>query len=262
MLLGTLKAFECRIPSIIEEIIVVVPSSQHFALSLLEALDTCFITTVIDESSLLNGMLRASWDKYALQMAIKLLVAQRIMTNYYITLDADVVVVGPLNVKQLLPKGKAMFVAESQSVHPHWWFGSAITLGLELDSFSHSTFGVTPALLSTFGAQVATASLQDRFQETDWQDVWLESWNGGTLWSEYSLYRLALDVRGLFTKVHALSTSGVLCHAVWYEHELPWDPDPAFQDPSCVFSLVQSTTHARPSVIAAAVSNQLRARDT
>mmetsp|Transcript_7754 Transcript_7754/g.24395 ORF Transcript_7754/g.24395 Transcript_7754/m.24395 type:complete len:335 (-) Transcript_7754:590-1594(-) len=174
LLLGTLKEFECRETSIIREVLVVVPDSQAFALGVLESSNVCPEISIICESLLFDGILRASWNKYAVQMAIKLLVASHVVTNFYITLDADVIVVGRLLAEQLLPRGKAMFVAEPRSVHPHWWLGSSMILGLDTRSFENSTFGVTPAVLSTFGAQAATASLNDRFKEVDWQHVWLE----------------------------------------------------------------------------------------
>mmetsp|Transcript_26119 Transcript_26119/g.80368 ORF Transcript_26119/g.80368 Transcript_26119/m.80368 type:complete len:105 (-) Transcript_26119:286-600(-) len=85
----------------------------------------------------------------------------------------------------------------------------------------------------------------------------IRSWHGGTWWSEYSLYRLALDAHGLFAKLHALPTSNVLCRAIWFKGQLPWDSVTAFQDPSCVFSLVQSTTGISPSAVATGVSHQL-----
>lgn len=240
--------------------IVVVPDAHAFALGLFEVLDTCFATSLINESALFDGLLRPGWNKYALQMAIKLLIAQHVTTNYYITLDADVVLVGSIDVHKILPGGKAMYVAEPQSVHPHWWVGSTVVLGLEAASYSNSTFGVTPAVLSTFGAQVAAASVRDRSKQLDWQHFWLKSWGVGIWWSEYSLYRLALDTHGLFDELHALPKSNVLCHAVWYEGQLPWDSAAAYDSADCVFSLVQSTTHADPSVIACSVSRELSLR--
>ena len=48
-----------------------------------------------------------------------------------------------------------------------------MTLGLKNDSFADSMFGVTPAVLSTFGAQVTTASVSNQFRDTDWQRAWL-----------------------------------------------------------------------------------------
>ena len=76
-------------------------------------------------------------------------------------------------------------------------------------------------------------------------------------WSDYSLYRLALDARGMFTNLHALSTSSVFCNAIWFQHQLPWDSNAAFHNLHCCFSLVQSTTDICPSAIAAGVSKQL-----
>jgi len=257
VLLGTIIAHECHEYSIIKEMIVVVPDSHAFALRLLAMLEICFEIIVINESTLFDGMIQESWNRYALQMAIKLLVARYVRTSYYITLDADVLVVGGLDVGLLLPGGKAMFIPEPRSVHPHWWLGSIMTLGLKNDSFADSMFGVTPAVLSTFGAQVTTASVSNQFRDTDWQRAWLASWKTGMWWSEYSLYRLALDARGMFTNLHALSTSSVICNAIWFQHQLPWDSNAAFHNLHCCFSLVQSTTDICPSAIAAGVSKQL-----
>ena len=88
--------------------IVVVPDSHAFALRLLAMLEICFEIIVINESTLFDGMIQESWNRYALQMAIKLLVARYVRSSYYITLDADVLVVGGLDVGLLLPGGKAM----------------------------------------------------------------------------------------------------------------------------------------------------------
>jgi len=66
------------------------------------------------------------------------------------------------------------FIAEPRSVHPHWWIGSTGVLGLENGTYADAMFGVTPAVLSTFGARVTTASIKDRIVDTDWYMVWLE----------------------------------------------------------------------------------------
>jgi len=90
---------------------VVVPDSHAFALQLLDMPDTCFPVSLINESSLFDGIVYKSWNKYALQMAIKLIVACHVMTTFYITLDADVILVGSLDATYLLPSGKAMLAA-------------------------------------------------------------------------------------------------------------------------------------------------------
>ena len=89
---------------------------------------------------------------------------------------------------------------EHRGVHPHWWRGSADILGLTEDDYPNAAFGVTPAVLSTIGSVITTSLIRDVFEDDDWQQRWLGSWSNGTWWSEYTLYRLALDIRGLFDK--------------------------------------------------------------
>ncbi len=84
-----------------------VPDAHVFALEILESSNIYPSITLVAESSLFDGVVEDTWHNYALQMALKLLVARHVTTEHYITLDADVVVVGNLSVSQLLPGGKA-----------------------------------------------------------------------------------------------------------------------------------------------------------
>ena len=81
------------------------PDTQAFALAVLEASHTCPPTSVINESSLFNGIVKQTWHTYALQMAVKLLVAQRVTTNYYVTVDADILLVGTFDAALFFPGG-------------------------------------------------------------------------------------------------------------------------------------------------------------
>ena len=83
------------------------PDAHAFAFRVLETSDGFPRISVIEESSLFDGVIKPSWHKYALQMALKLLVAQRVTTKYFITLDADIIFAGILNIDRLLPDGKA-----------------------------------------------------------------------------------------------------------------------------------------------------------
>jgi len=192
--------------------------------------------------------------KYALQMALKLLVARIVRTDYYVTLDADVIATGPVCAEALLPGGRAAYAAEPRSVHPHWWDGSAALLGLEPRAFPDARFGVTPAVLSTAGALTAVASVRQRLEEAD---AWLASWRAGSWWSEYTIYRLALDAHRLFDHLHALPPAPLLCYAVWFPDQLPWNGTAAFLEDDCVFSLVQSSVGAPVSAVAAEVAAEL-----
>jgi len=253
LLVGTLQAHSTPNHQSIQELLVVVPDTQAFALDVLEAPHTCPPISVINESSLFNGIVKQTWHAYALQMAVKLLVAQRVTTNYYVTVDADILLVGTFDAALFFPGGRGIFVEEPRGVHPHWWRGSAAILGLTEDAYPNAAFGVTPAVLSTIGSVITTSLIRDVFKDDDWQQRWLKSWDDGTWWSEYTLYRLALDIRGLFDKIHVASGSETFCNPVWYHGDLPWDAAGAFHNENCVFSLVQSTTQLAPSLVAASI---------
>lgn len=253
LLVGTLQAHSSPTHQSIQELLVVVPDTQAFALAVLEASHTCPPTSVINESSLFNGIVKQTWHTYALQMAVKLLVAQRVTTNYYVTVDADILLVGTFDAALFFPGGRGTFVEEHRGVHPHWWRGSAAILGLTDDDYPNAAFGVTPAVLSTIGSVITTSLIRDVFEDDDWQQRWLGSWSNGTWWSEYTLYRLALDIRGLFDNIHVASESETFCNPVWYHGDLPWDAVGAFRNKKCVFSLVQSTTQLAPSLVAASI---------
>ena len=67
-----------------------VPDSHSFAFHVLASSDAYPRASIIEESSLFDGIIKPTWHKYALQMALKLLVARYVTTKYYVTLDADV----------------------------------------------------------------------------------------------------------------------------------------------------------------------------
>ena len=52
-------------------------------------------------------------------------------------------------------------------------------IGLPEDAFPAAMFGVTPAVLSTAGALIATTSIKNRFSNADWQRLWLEFFTTG-----------------------------------------------------------------------------------
>jgi len=216
-------------------------------------------TRHVAESTLFQGAVDPTWPKYALQMAIKLVVSRAVKTDFYVTLDADVVATAHLDAARLLPLGRSLYVAEPRSVHPHWWDGSASVLGLGAGALSGAAFGVTPALLSTAGARVVLGSLERRLGP-NWEGDLLSGWRDGRWWSEYTLYRLALDERRLFDHLHAPEAAAYCCHPVWHDGDLPWDASAAFSTPGCVFSVVQSTTSVRPSRVAGQVHDELERR--
>jgi hypothetical protein len=191
----------------IHRLLVVVPDAEaeHLCIALSGfAKKLAFPVEVLAESNLLPP---GEYYPYAAQMAIKLLVARVIATPFYITLDADVVLLRDFNVSELLrpistsDPGKegvfrGVYIPESRyAFHPDWWAGSEAFLGLAL-SRNHETqgFGVTPAVLSTFGAlQVVERVREALGSPEDFVLRWLSAFGRGSLWSEYTLYRVVLD---------------------------------------------------------------------
>lgn len=196
---------EADAASHIDRLLVVVPDAEaeHICTALSGfAARLNFPVQVIAESKLLPP---GDYYPYAAQMAIKLLVARLVSTPFYVTLDADVVLLRDFNVSELVKPGagadssllRGLFTPESRyAFHPDWWAASEAFLGLPLSS-NHNTqgFGVTPAVLSTFGALQVAERVREALgsPNDDFVLRWLESFGRGAVWSEYTLYRVVLD---------------------------------------------------------------------
>jgi Family of unknown function (DUF6492) len=121
---------------------------------------------------------------YAVQMAIKLLASYHVHTTFYLTLDADIVVLQPIRLDNLvfaseanrqdgdssssnqlkaniLYTKQAIYHYEARTLyHPEWWDGSEIFLNVTMSSTQTSQgFGVTPSILSTFGSMLTLSHL-------------------------------------------------------------------------------------------------------
>lgn len=346
-------------PSCVHELLVLCPDTQahdiaaelgDFYKGLGKEQD--FPIRVVGENTLFaRGGIPASADKYGLQMALKLLVAKVVQTPFYLTLDADLVLLKPeLLSSVLLATGgkRAVFEDEGRDVHPEWWMGSAALLGLAgdqkdvMDSSEKAGFGVTPSALSTFGARLTvrevllrvsecfpmnaptqrtpqggTASSDLALLEEVWLTHFLRPYGGdqterkavvidaggssssstdeGTggqclpegqvvLWSEYTLYRLALGHKHVFHGLHSAALHpwqaeaaargepsqqdppvgggeggaspalppALHCFDVWYQGDLPWKANLALGSHTrCLFSVIQSSSDADPAFIEA-----------
>ena len=274
-----------------------------------------FPLRIVEESLLFGGgPIPSEVDKYGLQMAVKLLAANLVQTSFYMTLDADCVLLKPDLLHSVLHAGgrKALFEDEPRAVHPLWWEGSAALLGktpgtAALDNRPQGGFGVTPSVLSRMGAQVTIRDVLRRMvhcfpgqaEPPLW--LWLISfsrshvppsdvvdpcWRPGerVIWSEYTLYRIALDSHAMFFALHlpaaqprpsednytsatvvgeegqataaieavrdSFRVPALHCYDVWYNKDLPWKAKAALSpNTPCLFSVVQSSSQVQPGVI-------------
>jgi hypothetical protein len=220
------------IPSqIIYEFRIITPDNQR---SILEdslskfSQKLSFPTHFIAESSLFTRK-PETWKQfpYATQMAIKLLVAKTVKTSFYMTLDADHILLHSLPFHHLFIQQsdhptKAVYHSEDYSVHEQWWEGSKKLLNLSIPlNNDNLQFGVTPAVLNTWGSLITLSLIEssvkkriipfngcddsndledacsnsEQLMKEKIEELWLESLGvDGQLWTEYTLYRIALEV--------------------------------------------------------------------
>jgi hypothetical protein len=200
-----------RYEEAVYEMIIFVPPA-HFSIlnATLNSLASklLFPVRILNESILFFPSYLDSVYPYGLQMAIKLLASFYVETSFYITLDADVILLRPLSYSNMIKANKALFQHESRSVHDTWWKGSSDLLGVSditLANHSQDGFGVTPAILSTYGSMLTILSIYDAIklhlkthnnelianlssyqaEREIIQRVWLESFGrNGVIWSE------------------------------------------------------------------------------
>lgn len=163
----------------IEELIVVVPDKQWDIISL--ALQSfysilAFPCRTIQESSVYYNISKAMqpWLKestskihnYVIQMSIKLLIASIVRTRQYITLDADVVLLNRFTMKDLVDiHGRAVYHNENRhSFHPDWYEASESYLDIRSDRPESQGFGVTPAVLSSYGSLLTISLILGKYE--------------------------------------------------------------------------------------------------
>ena len=248
----------------IEEFIIVVPDKEYddIADTLLPLLYTSLLrelsynVIVVKESLLFHHdsyyqVRLGNAFTYAIQMAVKLLAAKIVQTKYYLVLDSDLILLRPLIVSELVVHGShAIYHHESRSVHTDWWTQSEKFLNLTENVDYNSRlvkeqqgFGVTPALLHTFGASLVLSDINNRNNSAEAETHWLTCFGKDCVWSEYTLYRLVLDKYDLFHRFHIRDDSLPLyCNCIWEASDLPFDASAALSS-NCLFSVVQSTSN-------------------
>lgn len=87
------------LPKTVSAMILLVPDSDYPAFSLITKFALDFPVTVIAEADMFPPEVPSqSSNGYARQMLLKLLVAHHVKTEFYLTLDADLLLKRPMNV--------------------------------------------------------------------------------------------------------------------------------------------------------------------
>ncbi len=178
---------------LVHELLVITPGENLAECRTALAGDAALPVRVIDEGLICPSIANSrGWYK---QQALKLAVAGHIHTDWYLTLDADVLCTRPVTEDFLFHEGKAIWQKEPAEYHRKWWDGSRQVLGGDLDiADEQPVIGVTPALLHAPSVLGLIAFLTQKYPDKDWAVALLDMHQ--LRWSEYSLYWVYLLMRG------------------------------------------------------------------
>jgi hypothetical protein len=177
-----------------------------------------FATKVVHDRELLGlNPWRSRVGSWHTQQFVKLGAADHLTSDFYITLDSDVILTQPTCFADLIVAGRAITAHCERAVHASWWKASAELLETD-PMLSTPGMEVTPAILSV---QVTRALM--RYLEAKGQGPWyrgvvefIDDQKARGLYqpqlsspmpTEYTLYYLFAQKQGWAAKYHVESTS-------------------------------------------------------
>jgi hypothetical protein len=217
ILFTSLKTFVAE--GTISEIFVLVPAAE---VELVQQEYACWQSLnikVMAEDDLLPQFKKypkmRGWRK---QQLLKIAIANLVENEFYLTLDADVICLKPLDESKLIIDGKALLQYEQRTQHPKWWKSSARILNMNPDVGPKDLgMTVTPALMSRTLSQKLMRELSPNKAGENWVDALCSLhdpanpknwWIGRFLklkWTEYSLYYLCAMKLGLLEQFHSIA---------------------------------------------------------
>ena len=200
-------------------------------------------------------LLRLPWNGaarpgYRAQQLIKLEAARWVETDFYLTLDADVLLTRDVPFDWLVQDGRARTVRFSGTDHRKWYRVAAEILGVPPSAWEH---GVTPCLLSRRCALGLQAFLEQPVGRRDTRVAMASAhgitggWRSLLLrrndWTEYTLYHTFVEHGDFFDGHHfAVPPEAWYGGNVWSAADWSsWNPRAAFApDASHRFSVLGS----------------------
>jgi hypothetical protein len=208
------------------------------------------------------------------QQLIKLAIHERVESDFYLTLDADVICTRRVAPECLAPDGLGLCHVIPRDLHADWYRGSEAVLGLS-NALRGGLHAVTPAVLNRHAVAELAEYLETRADRGRFarglrglrqrllflrarrgQDARFSRWRllltAGAPWTEYALYYTFLEATGRFERFHRYSAACIydVERSVWYADRRDfgvWDPEPSFRGfgPPW-FVVVQSNTRIAP----------------
>jgi len=198
------------------------------------------------------------------QQLVKLAIADRIETDFYLTLDSDVICMKPVTHDDLIHEGRAITNVHEEDVHPDWYDHAERILGVARSGLTH---GITPAVLSRSAVIRLHGFLAGRIgflartlasicpQGSRLRNL-IRSWRShllrNTPWTEYSLYHTFLENAGIFDRYHVRRGSDAIYdnhNSVWFEQDFCDAAIERFMRSNAFFLVIQSNTEIPPDAI-------------
>jgi hypothetical protein len=191
---------------------------------------------------------------WVVQQLVKLAIANFVDTEFYLTLDADVICIRRVCFGDLIKDGRALARRYHHEIHKEWYEAAARLLGLPRSAWVHD---FTPALLSREATCRLTSHLSGRVNRfvqrlavllpprslarailTGWRSYLLRN----LPWTEYTLYNTFLEAMGLYDRYHVSDNGIRVCgRSVWQRDQFSsWDPEKSAE--GGYFAVVQSNT--------------------
>jgi hypothetical protein len=205
----------------------------------------------------------SGWYK---QQILKIAAAKLLSSEYYLVLDADIILKRPTDLDDLFPSGKPILQKEKASTHWNEWMASRQILKSCVDLAPDSiVMDVTPEFLHRETCLALQGAIASRNNTSEWDKFLFESRETG--WTEYSLYWLYVLELGLGRQLYDWSPvqmyDGIfnLCEADRLSHshlQHIFAPDS-----DSFFLVVQSNMNLKLSLIQERILPYLRGpRDT
>lgn len=206
-----------------------------------------FDLEIISELNVVPEMvLRPKISGWYRQQLVKLAIVDRVETDFYLALDADVLCNRLTRAQDLVPDSRALLQREPVAIHPDWydWASRVLDVPSPTDGAS-----VTPNMFSVEALGLLRAHVENRFFAR-WRlealarvriRPWLALLVRSLPWTEYSLYVTFLEASGILEKYHC--NTDILCdNNVWSREQFDsWDPANSLgQKGRWFFSVIQS----------------------
>ncbi len=189
------------------------------------------------------------------QQIVKLVGASLIETDFYLTLDADVICTRQILYSDLVHEGRARTAVHYSDIHSGWYWWTENAFGFQRRGGEQGrTHAVTPVVLNAKAVALLSAELCGssslNFEEGSREmlaqnhEQFVSILVERLPWTEYALYFSFLETRGLFERYHVDWAGSLYGNCIWTKNDLAtWDPSKSFAaDAPFFFTIIQSNS--------------------